>query len=143
MSKKVKLGKKIINVMYAKNGNLARTNRISLSAKWVDGIGVEEQDNSVNLYIMDNKIIITKEDLSEEYDKILYSQYSLWRTQMEGFKNEFEKGNMLNPPGSIKSSKKTARENFKEWAELDKVLAEEEMFDLEKKYNKEYNKIAW
>lgn len=74
---------------------------------------------------------MTKEDL--------YAEYKGWRNQMEEF---LEDGTIEQNGGSVDCGEGAVREDFTAWAHLDEISFEE-MFELEKRYNDEFDKETW
>lgn len=136
------IGKKETNIMFHKTGKEKQytTTRISLAESWVNSIGAFPEDRKVNVYLLENKIIITKEDLTMEYNEILYKKYKDWRNQMEEF---LEDGVIDSIGGSIDCGEKTIREDFTAWANLGEEINFEEMLELEERYNEEFEKETW
>lgn len=62
--------------------------------------------------------------------KELKKVYAEWRQLMEGFMEDY-------PKTSVECGEASVREDFSGYAELGRIISFEEMFELEKEYNKE------
>lgn len=139
---KKEIGKKETNIMFHKTGKEKQytTTRISLAESWVNSIGAFPEDRKVNVYLLENKIIITKEDLTMEYNEILYKKYKGWRNQMEEL---LEDGIIDSLGGSVDCGEGAVREDFTAWAHLYEEIEFEDMLELERRYNYEFDKETW
>ena len=89
--------KRKLNILFTKGGSGSRTTRLTLPVTFIDKLNITEDDREVNVTLINNKIIISKEEYKLTEDD-LYSEYLLWRNQME----EFLKDETMNTPmGSI------------------------------------------
>lgn len=131
--------KRKLNISFTKGGSGSRTTRLTLPVSFIDELKVTEDDREVNVTLVNNKIIITKEDYKMTKDD-LYSEYKKWRDQMEDFLHD---GVIDSLGGSIDCGEGSVREDFTAWAHLDEEITYEEMFELEKKYNNEFDKETW
>lgn len=131
--------KRKLNIQFAKSGSGSRTTRLTLPVSFIDELKITEEDREVNVMLINNKIIITKEEYKMNKDD-LYIEYTQWRNQMEEFLKD---GTIEQNGGTIDCGEKKAREDFTTWANLDEEIGYEEMLELEKKYNKEFKKKTW
>lgn len=131
--------KRKLNIQFAKSGSGSRTTRITLPVSFIDKLGVTEDNREVNAIYVNSKIIITKEEYKMTKDD-LYYEYKGWRNQMEEF---LEDGTIDSIGGSVDCGEGAVREDFTAWAHLDEEISFEEMFELEKRYNDEFDKETW
>ena len=66
-----------LKIMYAKDGRGSRTTRMTLPVSWLDDLGVTEDEREVHVYKIQNKILISKEDL-EMNSWVIYVQEVRW-----------------------------------------------------------------
>lgn len=131
--------KRKLNIQFAKSGSGSRTTRITLPVSFIDKLGVTEDNREVNVIYVNGKIIITKEEYKMTRED-LYNEYKGWRNQMEEF---LEDGTIDSMGGSVDCGEGAVREDFTAWAHLDEEISFEEMFELEKRYNDEFDKETW
>ena len=131
--------KRKLNIQFAKGGSGSRTTRLTLPVSFIDKLGVTADNREVNVVYVNGKIIITKEEYKMTKED-LYSEYKKWRDQMEEF---LEDGTIDSIGGSIDCGESAVREDFTAWAHLDEEISFEEMFELEKRYNDEFDKETW
>lgn len=131
--------KRKLNIQFAKSGSGSRTTRITLPVSFIDKLGITADNREVNVIYVNGKIIITKEEY-EMTREDLYSEYKKWRDQMEEF---LEDGTIDSMGGSVDCGEGAVREDFTAWAHLDEEISFEEMFELEKRYNAEFDKEIW
>lgn len=131
--------KRKLNIQFAKGGSGSRTTRLTLPVSFIDKLGVTADNREVNVIYVNGKIIITKEEYQMTKDD-LYYEYKGWRNQMEEF---LEDGTIDNIGGSVDCGERAVREDFTAWAHLDEEISFEEMFELEKRYNDEFDKETW
>lgn len=131
--------KRKLNIQFAKSGSGSRTTRITLPVSFIDKLGVTEDNREVNVIYVNGKIIITKEEYKMTRED-LYNEYKGWRNQMEEF---LEDGTIDSIGGSVDCGEGAVREDFTAWAHLDEKISFEEMFELEKRYNDEFDKETW
>lgn len=131
--------KRKLNIQFAKSGSGSRTTRITLPVSFIDKLGITADNREVNVIYVNGKIIITKEEY-EMTREDLYSEYKKWRDQMEEF---LEDGTIDSMGGSVDCGEGAVREDFTAWAHLDEEISFEEMFELEKRYNDEFDKETW
>ncbi len=131
--------KRKLNIQFAKGGSGSRTTRLTLPVSFIDKLGVTADNREVNVTYVNGKIIITKEEYKMTKDD-LYYEYKGWRNQMEEF---LEDGTIDSIGGSVDCGEGAVREDFTAWAHLDEEISFEEMFELEKRYNNEFNKETW
>lgn len=131
--------KRKLNMQFAKGGSGSRTTRLTLPVSFIDKLGVTADNREVNVIYVNGKIIITKEEYKMTKDD-LYYEYKGWRNQMEEF---LEDGTIEQNGGSVDCGEGAVREDFTAWAHLDEEIRFEEMFELEKRYNNEFNKETW
>lgn len=131
--------KRKLNMQFAKGGSGSRTTRLTLPVSFIDKLGVTADNREVNVIYVNGKIIITKEENKMTKDD-LYYEYKGWRNQMEEF---LEDGTIDSIGGSVDCGEGAVREDFTAWAHLDEEIRFEEMFELEKRYNNEFNKETW
>lgn len=53
-------------VIFTKSGAGSRTTRVTIPVSWIDKLNINQDDREINLYHLDNKIIISKDDIEEE-----------------------------------------------------------------------------
>lgn len=131
--------KRKLNILFTKGGSGSRTTRLTLPVKFIDELNITENDREVNVILVNNKIIISKEEYKMTRED-LYAEYTKWRNQMEEFLSD---GTIEQNGGTVDCGEKKVREDFTAWANLDEEINFEEMFELEKKYNNEFDKETW
>lgn len=131
--------KRKLNIQFAKSGSGSRTTRITLPVSFIDKLGIMADNREVNVIYVNGKIIITKEEYKMTRED-LYNEYKGWRNQMEEF---LEDGTIDSMGGSVDCGEGAVREDFTAWAHLDEEISFEEMFELEKRYNNEFDKEVW
>ena len=131
--------KRKLNMQFAKGGSGSRTTRLTLPVSFIDKLGVTADNREVNVIYVNGKIIITEEEYKMTKDD-LYYEYKGWRNQMEEF---LEDGTIDSIGESVDCGEGAVREDFTAWAHLDEEIRFEEMFELEKRYNNEFNKETW
>ena len=131
--------KRKLNIQFAKSGSGSRTTRITLPVSFIDKLGITADNREVNVIYVNGKIIITKEEYKMTRED-LYNEYKGWRNQMEEF---LEDGTIDSMGGSVDCGEGAVREDFTAWAHLDEEISFEEMFELEKRYNDEFDKETW
>lgn len=131
--------KRKLNIQFAKGGSGSRTTRLTLPVSFIDKLGVTADNREVNVIYVNGKIIITKEEYKMTKDD-LYYEYKGWRNQMEEFMKD---GTIDSIGGSVDCGEGSVREDFTRWAKLKDEIRFEEMFELEKRYNNEFNKETW
>ena len=70
----------------------------------------------------------------------LYYEYKGWRNQMEEF---LEDGTIDSIGGSVDCGEGAVIEDFTAWGHVYEEICFEEMFELEKRYNDEFDKETW
>lgn len=131
--------KRKLNIQFAKSGSGSRTTRLTIPVSFIDKLGITVDSREVNVIYVNGKIIITKEEYKMTKED-LYAEYINWRNQMEEF---LEDGTIDSIGGSVDCGEEAVREDFTAWAHLDEEISFEEMFELEKRYNDEFDKETW
>ena len=131
--------KRKLNIQFAKSGSGSRTTRLTIPVSFIDKLGITADNREVNVIYVNGKIIITKEEYKMTKED-LYAEYKGWRNQMEEF---LEDGTIEQNGGSVDCGEAAVREDFSRLSNLEEEISFEEMFELEKRYNNEFNKETW
>lgn len=65
-------------IMFAKNGQGFRTTRMTIPVPWIDKLGVTEDDREVDIYLINNQIIISKEVMKMKIISQLHEGKRVW-----------------------------------------------------------------
>ena len=75
--------KRTLRIMFSKNGNGFKSYRVNLPTPWIEDLEITENDREVNVYKLNDRIIITKGEIEMDEKLILTQVIEECKKEME------------------------------------------------------------